>query len=126
MTDPWKIIKQLESDNSRLFKEDVIKQHLHDSTFQEGLAMCLDALVTFGVKQVPEKKEETSDQGCKWSNFKVLTNQLIDDPNKITKGCRCTTIMALKIHIRFMSVNVSSCFIAMFFRVPTDGTPKII
>ena len=76
MTDPWKIIKQLESDNSRLFKEDVIKQHLHDSTFQEGLAMCLDALVTFGVKQVPESNQ--NGKGLDWKTFKEGANLLIE------------------------------------------------
>ena len=58
MTDPWKIIDKLESDNSRLFKEDVIEQNLKDSVFQEGLAMCLDALVTFGVKQIPKSEKD--------------------------------------------------------------------
>ena len=29
------------------------QKNLNDKTFQEGLAMCLDPLVTFGVKQVP-------------------------------------------------------------------------
>ena len=76
MIDPWKIIKQLESDNSRLFKEDVIKQHLHDSTFQEGLAMCLDALVTFGVKQIPKSKEDG--KGLDWDTFKKGANLLIE------------------------------------------------
>ena len=54
---PWKIIQKLESDNSRLFKESVIEDNLNDLILQEGLSMCLDALVTFGVKQVPESKE---------------------------------------------------------------------
>ena len=42
MIEPWKIIEELESDNSRLFKEGVIEKHLNDKTFQEGLVMCLD------------------------------------------------------------------------------------
>ena len=45
---PWKIIQKLESDNSRLFKESVIEENINDLDFQEGLSMCLDALVTFG------------------------------------------------------------------------------
>ena len=40
---PWKIIQKLESDNSRLFKEGVIEDNLHDIVLQEGLSMCLDA-----------------------------------------------------------------------------------
>ena len=76
MTDPWKIIKQLESDNSRLFKEDVIKHNLHDTSFQEGLAMCLDALITFGVKQVPESNQ--NGKGLDWKTFKEGANLLIE------------------------------------------------
>ena len=49
MTDPWNIIKELESDNSRLFKEAIVEKNLQSITFQEGLSMCLDPLVTFGV-----------------------------------------------------------------------------
>ena len=76
MTDPWKIIDKLESDNSRLFKEDVIEQNLKDSVFQEGLAMCLDALVTFGVKQIP--KSEKDGKGLDWDTFKKAAKLLIE------------------------------------------------
>ena len=76
MTDPWKIIKKLESDNSRLFKEDVVKENLKNLIFQEGLAMCLDALVTFGVKQIPKSKEDG--KGLDWDTFKKGANLLIE------------------------------------------------
>ena len=76
MIDPWKIIKKLESDNSRLFKEDVIKENLKDLIFQEGLAMCLDALVTFGVKQIPKSEEDG--KGLDWDTFKKGANLLIE------------------------------------------------
>ncbi|ABM73077.1 ATP-dependent DNA ligase [Prochlorococcus marinus str. MIT 9515] len=52
-----------------------MKKGLND--FFDGIRMALDPLVTFGVKQVPEKVEETSNKGCKWSDFKGLTTQLI-------------------------------------------------
>ena len=48
MLKPWRIILELESDNSRLFKEGVIEKYLNELEFQEGLEMCLDPLVTFG------------------------------------------------------------------------------
>ena len=73
---PWKIIKELESDNSRLFKEGIIEKHINDKDFQEGLAMCLDPLVTFGVKQVPESDHEGV--GLDWNAFKEAVNQLIE------------------------------------------------
>ncbi len=76
MSYPWKIIKELESDNSRLFKEGVIEKYINDKDFQEGLAMCLDPLVTFGVKQVPESDHEGV--GLDWNSFKEAVNQLIE------------------------------------------------
>ena len=76
MSDPWTIIKELESDNSRLFKEDIIEKHLNDHNFQQGLAMCLDPLVTFGVKQVPESDRDG--EGLEWNSFKKAANLLIE------------------------------------------------
>ena len=73
------IIKKLELHPSRLDKEKIIFEAMEQGFdhFFEGISMALDPLVTFGVKQVPEKEEETSSQRCKWSIFKQLTNQLI-------------------------------------------------
>ena len=73
------IIKKLELHPSRLDKEKIIFEAMEKglNDFFDGVSMALDPLVTFGVKQVPEKEEETSSQGCKWSIFKELTNQLI-------------------------------------------------
>ena len=76
MIEPWKIITELESDNSRLFKEGVIEKHINDKPFQEGLVMCLDPLITFGVKQVPESDKDGN--GLAWNSFKEAANQLID------------------------------------------------
>jgi len=73
------IIKKLESHPSRLDKEQIIFEAMEKGLddFFEGVRMALDPLVTFGVKQVPEKEEETSLEGCKWNVFKELTNHLI-------------------------------------------------
>ena len=76
MNDPWKIIKELESDNSRLFKEGVVENNLNNIDFQEGLSMCLDPLVTFGVKQVPESEQDGD--GLKWDDFKKDVDLLIE------------------------------------------------
>ena len=73
---PWKIIQKLESNNSRLFKEDVIEESLNDKDFQHGLAMCLDSLVTFGVKQVPECDDDG--KGLDWKNFCEQATLLIE------------------------------------------------
>ena len=76
MSEPWVIIKELESDNSRLFKESIIEKNLNNISFQEGLSMCLDPLVTFGVKQVPDSTKDG--KGLKWESFKNSVNLLIE------------------------------------------------
>jgi DNA ligase-1 len=78
-TQPQEIIAKLESDNSRLGKEAILKQANEEGLpeFFEGLTMALDPLVTFGVKQVPTKDEVISAQGCEWKIFKELADKLI-------------------------------------------------
>ena len=79
-TQPQDIIEKLEADNSRLAKEAVIEQAMTESLdeFFEGVKMALDPLVTFGVKQVPERNDVLTGQGLSWENFKTLADQLIN------------------------------------------------
>jgi len=67
-TQPQDIIQKLEADNSRLGKEAILKQAHEEGLpeFFEGLTMALDPLVTFGVKQVPERSDVLSGQGLSW------------------------------------------------------------
>jgi DNA ligase-1 len=53
---PWEVIEKLESDNSRLFKESVIREQAEakNTEFFRGCKAALDKLRTFGLKQVPE------------------------------------------------------------------------
>jgi len=76
-TQPQDIIARLEADNSRLAKEQVIEEAMNEGLdeFFEGVAMCLDKLHTFGVKQVPEKKE-AGGQGLAWKPFTELADSL--------------------------------------------------
>ena len=80
-TQPQDVIAKLEADNSRLAKEAIIQSAMEEGLdeFFEGVRMALDPLVTFGVKQVPEKAENEvlSAQGCAWPVFKELANKLI-------------------------------------------------
>jgi DNA ligase-1 len=57
MLKPWEVIAELESDNSRLFKESVVKREAEagNSDFFKGCQWALDSMVTFGVRQVEEK-----------------------------------------------------------------------
>jgi DNA ligase-1 len=70
------VIKKLESDNSRLFKESVIEQEIknNNTVFFEGCQMALDKLYVFGVKQVPESTKDGP--GCSWEQFKELARKL--------------------------------------------------
>jgi len=79
-TQPQNIIKLLEEDNSRLAKEAILLEALDEGLpeFFEGLTMALDPLVTFGVKQVPERSDVLSGQGLQWATFKELCRKLID------------------------------------------------
>ena len=73
---PWNIIQKLESDNSRLFKESVVADHIDDGLFVTGLQYALDPLVTFGVQQVPEKKDPTG-EGLLPEDFYNMADALI-------------------------------------------------
>ena len=54
MNEPYTIIQELESNNSRLFKEEVIAREMNagNTEFFNGLRIALDKLHTFGVKIV--------------------------------------------------------------------------
>ena len=72
------IIEKLELHPSRLDKEKIILEAMEQGLddFFEGIRMALDPLVTFGVKMVPEKKDEKN-QHYEWKDFKELANKLI-------------------------------------------------
>lgn len=73
------IIFELESDNSRLFKESVILREAEakNGQFFEGVRLALDTMITFGLKQIPEKKDEDG-PGLDWNTFIVLVSGLRD------------------------------------------------
>jgi DNA ligase-1 len=74
--EPWKIIQELESDNSRLKKEAIIKREndADNQIFFDGVGMALDGFRTFGVKQVPKATKDGG--GMTWLEFKELVRQL--------------------------------------------------
>jgi DNA ligase-1 len=72
---PSDIIKLLESDNSRLFKEETIRNHIDVEDFQKGLLLALDSMITFGVvKNIPVQTEDGP--GLSFEEFKVLADKL--------------------------------------------------
>ena len=76
MNRPWKVIQELEADNSRLKKEAIIKREndADNVEFFEGVGMALDGFRTFGVKQVPKSTKDGG--GLTWMEFNELVRQL--------------------------------------------------
>jgi len=72
---PCNIIQALEADSSTLAKQQILKDNIDNAEFIEGSTMCLDPLVTFGVKQVPTT--DTMGPGVGWDLFKSLADKLI-------------------------------------------------
>lgn len=79
MITPELLIQELESDNSRLFKESVITREAEaaNEIFFQGCRLALDSTITFGVKQIPEKSDDTGD-GLLWDEFDVAVAALND------------------------------------------------
>ena len=75
-TQPQTVIQQLEADNSRLSKEQILDMAAKEglTEFFEGVRMTLDKLYTFGVKQVPVSDKDG--QGLSWTNFIELADSL--------------------------------------------------
>ena len=72
----YKIIQEIESDNSRLFKESVLRREAeagNDILFL-GLRTCYDPMITFGIKKVPESK--SSGPGLSWEEFRDVAHAL--------------------------------------------------
>jgi len=80
MMQPWQVIQQLESDNSRIYKEGILKalmlQTPYDDDFWQGCRLALDHMVTFGIKQVPIKTDEDG-AGMDFVDFEIAINGLI-------------------------------------------------
>ena len=74
---PWGIIQKLESDNSSLFKQSVIKENIDNDVFVAGARLALDPLVTYGVKQVPFSETDGAgvDAGAVHEVFHQLINR---------------------------------------------------
>ena len=72
----YKIIQELEADNSRLKKEAIIKREsdADNQVFFGGVCMALDGFRTFGLKQVP--KTHMEGKGITWLEFKEVIRQL--------------------------------------------------
>ena len=71
MTDPcYRVIADLENHPSRLNKEAIILAQAEwgNNEFFEGCRLALDSMITFGLKQIPEKINEDG-PGLPWDSF---------------------------------------------------------
>jgi DNA ligase-1 len=75
---PWKIIQELEADNSRLKKEAIIRREsdAENIRFFNGIGAALDGFRTFGVQKVPIA--ENDGQGIAQTEFDDVLKRLED------------------------------------------------
>jgi DNA ligase-1 len=78
MMSPWKIIQELESDNSRLKKEAIIRREsdAENIRFFNGVGAALDGFRTFGVQKVPTSKKDGT--GITQTEFDDVVRRLED------------------------------------------------
>jgi DNA ligase-1 len=80
MSDPChSVISTLEDHNSRLDKEAIIlaQAEAGNNELFEGLRLCYDAMITFGLKQIPEKTDEDG-PGLDWNNFTLIITGFVN------------------------------------------------
>jgi len=139
MRKPWEIVQELERDNSRLAKETVIAivaVQGHDEFF-EGCRLALDPMITFGLKQVPEKKDTTGDglgrelflELCTQLNSRIATGNNARDlvqramamatPAEWNSWCRRILIKDLRCGVSEKTINKAVEKINADYIVPT-------
>lgn len=104
MLKPWEVVAELESDNSRLFKESVIKREAEagNDTLFFGFRQACDAMVTFGVKKVEEKKGDG--KGIRPEAFWEVADKLAS--RDLTGNAAQTAINFLRMNAREAEWNL--------------------
>ena len=80
MSDPcYSVISTLEDHPSRLNKEAIIlaQAEAGNSEFFAGARLALDPMITFGLKQIPEKTDEDG-PGLDWDSFSLITTGFVN------------------------------------------------
>jgi DNA ligase-1 len=79
MDKPWHVINDLEVHASRINKEQIIQAQAEwgNSEFFEGCRLALDPMITFGLKQIPEKTNEDG-PGLDWDNFSLIITGFVN------------------------------------------------
>ncbi|MCX7593131.1 MAG: hypothetical protein N2235_05115 [Fischerella sp.] len=82
MNTPWSVIRELESNNSRLAKESIVRREAAagNREFFEGCRLACDSMITFGVKKVLERpaagRNMPAPRGLSWAAFRALVDKL--------------------------------------------------
>ena len=71
MNKPWQIIRDLEVHNLRTNKEQIIDANRDNAEFLEGCRLALDPMITFGLKQIPERSGADG-PGVDWNTFTLV------------------------------------------------------
>ena len=91
MDNPWKIVAELEDNPSRLVKESIIKIAAAEKNndFFQGCRLALDPMITFGLKQIPEKTDADG-PGLSWDNFSLIVTGFVN--RKLTGNAARDTV----------------------------------
>ena len=76
MINPWTVIQEIQSDNSRLKKEAIIRRESNadNKDFFNGVCMALDGFRTFGIQKVPTST--IGGAGLSWDVFYLVARQM--------------------------------------------------
>ena len=98
MQKPWDVIAELESNNSRLFKEEVIAREstAGNTELFRGFRAAYDAMVTFGIKKVEEKTGDG--KGITSEAFWDVARQLAE--RKLTGNAAITAVNFLRMNAK--------------------------
>jgi DNA ligase-1 len=80
MSDPcYQVISDLELHPSRLNKEAIVlaQAEAGNSEFFQGARLALDSMITFGLKQIPEKTDEDG-PGLDWDSFSLIITGFVN------------------------------------------------
>jgi DNA ligase-1 len=92
MSDPcYQVINDLEQHPSRLNKEAIVlaQAEAGNREFFEGARLALDPMITFGLKQIPEKKDEDG-VGLPWDSFSLIITGFVN--RSLTGNLARTTV----------------------------------
>lgn len=79
MDKPWNVVSDIEVHASRLNKEAIVlfQAEQGNKEFFDGCRLALDSMITFGLKQIPEKTDEDG-PGLDWDNFSLIVTGFIN------------------------------------------------